>query len=224
MKNTQIDPSTGDFLKSLVKQITPTLLNLAERWVDEHAYEDIADYGAVIEKILPFEVDMLQMHSNPFGFRFYIADNTGDPVHDYKLFVDLSRSKATIHVELLYGPENVPNRTESRTKQGKNYIDPTGDSTPEQLVYLNPYNHIKARAAAMKYHDEQNGVPMDHYTKKDVEEECAVTLHELGSDAPRFTGSTSYLLAQIQWREQQNAILLNESLTPKNLRRMAESM
>lgn len=71
----------------------------------------------------------------------------------------------------------------------QNTVDPTGHSTREQLIYLNPHNAMEVRRAAMQKHDaEFCGVPMDSYTDADIERECYDTRAALGSDFPVFTG------------------------------------
>ncbi len=47
--------------------------NLAERWLDECKYEDIAEYGRVIQTWLPAGFKLTAMMKRPFGFRFNIG-------------------------------------------------------------------------------------------------------------------------------------------------------
>lgn len=46
------------------------IVNLCERWLDEHEYEDINQYGAVIQKHMPPGFHLEAMTKCPFGFDF----------------------------------------------------------------------------------------------------------------------------------------------------------
>lgn len=59
------------------EKIEKLMGNLLDRWQDEKEYEDIDDYGKVIAKELPKEMEFLNMHKRPFGFTFEL---------DYKIY------------------------------------------------------------------------------------------------------------------------------------------
>ena len=75
-------------------------------------------------------------------------------------------------------------------KTGSNYIDPTGSSTAEQLIYLNPHNKIEDRLAALKKHDELSDFFGGTYDTEMLADTVAYTQCELGSDFPTFSGPT----------------------------------
>ena len=50
-----------------------TLETLAERWQDERGYEDISEYGKVIQQYLPEGFVLIKMNKQPFGFTFKIG-------------------------------------------------------------------------------------------------------------------------------------------------------
>lgn len=53
------------------------LLQLAGRWMDEHAYENINDYATPINAALaPYGCSVETMYKRPFGFSFILADAT----------------------------------------------------------------------------------------------------------------------------------------------------
>lgn len=68
------------------------IANLYWRWLDEHQYEDIAEYGKVIEDKLGFPVKMTK---RPFGFTFdsYQAKVTGGSRANLQVFQLQPQSK-----------------------------------------------------------------------------------------------------------------------------------
>lgn len=56
--------------QALLDAVAPVLVRLYERWANEAKYENIADYGAVLEKHMPAGVVFVGMHKRPFGFTF----------------------------------------------------------------------------------------------------------------------------------------------------------
>ena len=56
--------------ETVSKPLQNLMVQLADRWIDEAAYEDINDYAAAIRKALPAGVELTKMLKRPFGFRF----------------------------------------------------------------------------------------------------------------------------------------------------------
>jgi hypothetical protein len=55
------------------RQLANLMSNLWCRWQDEHKYEDIRDYGAVVQQNLPAGWHFVKMNKRPFGFEFNIG-------------------------------------------------------------------------------------------------------------------------------------------------------
>lgn len=82
-------------LNNFVNGIGKLLSNLAERWADEHEYEDINEYKKVLEpKVKEFGVTIKDMVKKPFGFNFTIE---GD-VTEYRIIAKLRKSSIAIEV------------------------------------------------------------------------------------------------------------------------------
>lgn len=64
----------SQILNDAATAVVPVMMKLAERWVDESRYEDINDYAAPIQKVLPHGLTILNMTKRPFGFTFRLGD------------------------------------------------------------------------------------------------------------------------------------------------------
>lgn len=71
-KTTPTPPETVTAIDAMHVALMPILINLYERWSDEHEYEDIAEYRPPIEKALPAGVSISTMTKRPFGFTFKV--------------------------------------------------------------------------------------------------------------------------------------------------------
>jgi hypothetical protein len=72
------------------ERIANVFFNLHERWQDEKEYEDIADYAAPLQSVLPAECVIEKMTKRPFGCKLAVR---GAP---FKLFLT---PRGTIRVE-----------------------------------------------------------------------------------------------------------------------------
>jgi len=61
-------------IDAMVDKLDGKMINLAGRWMDEHEYEDINDYKAVIVGDLPEGFTLTKMTKRPFGFYFEIGN------------------------------------------------------------------------------------------------------------------------------------------------------
>lgn len=80
--------------QTLLNAVAQPLANLYERWVDEHEYEDIEEYGQALQRILPDDVKLTRMTQRPFGFHF-----TRDGKTFHRVYVKASRSRLSFYLE-----------------------------------------------------------------------------------------------------------------------------
>lgn len=76
MQRKPMIPTTPENLKrinSMLDALQDRVSYLTCRWMDEHEYEDIAEYGKVIAGDLPEGFTLLKMTKRPFGFHFSIG-------------------------------------------------------------------------------------------------------------------------------------------------------
>lgn len=57
-------------VQQYVDQAAPLVARLCERWLDEAGYEDIKEYGSVIQKSMPVGYALVSMTKRPFGYVF----------------------------------------------------------------------------------------------------------------------------------------------------------
>lgn len=70
--------SLKDLVASLASDVQPVLENLYSRWLDEHEYEDIKDYGRVLAPYVAKVGGTLdKMTKRPFGFVVKFQTQTG---------------------------------------------------------------------------------------------------------------------------------------------------
>jgi hypothetical protein len=88
---TPTSPENLARIEAMFETLSPTMANLAERWADEHEYENIEEYRAVIFAKLPAGFTIGRMTRRPFGFVFTIGTDaeyrytaTARGVHQWK--------------------------------------------------------------------------------------------------------------------------------------------
>lgn len=82
-------PTSQEHLKLInetYNSLTNLMTNLYSRWLDEQKFEDIEDYGDVIEKNLPKGIIIERVTKRPFGFVF----NVGTDAH-YRMIINSKR-------------------------------------------------------------------------------------------------------------------------------------
>ncbi len=72
-------------INSAYKDMEKIMVQLYSRWLDEKRFENIEDYGDVIEKNLPKGIQMVRVLKRPFGFVFSVGTEA-----QYRMFIDSS--------------------------------------------------------------------------------------------------------------------------------------
>lgn len=67
-------------IETMFTAIEIPLARLYGRWLDEKEYEDIKDYGVVVQRSLPAGFRLVEMTKKPFGFTFQVE---GEPGRNY---------------------------------------------------------------------------------------------------------------------------------------------
>lgn len=71
-------PGTKAIIERLFDGKFPQFLgDLRDRWQDEKAHEDFAEYAAAVKKQLPAEIELVRMTKSPFGFSFTVKNQPG---------------------------------------------------------------------------------------------------------------------------------------------------
>lgn len=80
MKNSITINLNFSSVNKIFKKVENLIYNLADRWSEEYMYEDIKEYGKVIEKELikinPEFEGKIKMTKRPFGFKFNVSNYT----------------------------------------------------------------------------------------------------------------------------------------------------
>ena len=76
-----------DTADKIYQTVEKTMINLYSRYLDEHRFEDIKDYGDVIKKNLPEEATFLKMNKRPFGFNYTLPATDKNAVTEYKILI-----------------------------------------------------------------------------------------------------------------------------------------
>lgn len=79
-------------LNEYLNKAGPTIVNLCERWIDEHEYEDINEYGKIVQKGMPKGFRLENMTKKPFGFRFT------DGQQRYRLECKVSKTQIALNI------------------------------------------------------------------------------------------------------------------------------
>ena len=72
-------------IESAYKSMEKIMVQLYSRWLDEKKFEDIEDYGDVLEKNLPEGIQIVRVLKRPFGFVFNVGTEA-----QYRMFIDSS--------------------------------------------------------------------------------------------------------------------------------------
>lgn len=62
-----IPQATHDTITKVYSDLQKLMISLYARWQDEKEYEDIADYGKAVERVLPEGVTFIKISKRPFG-------------------------------------------------------------------------------------------------------------------------------------------------------------
>lgn len=74
-------------INSAYQNLEKLMVNLYRRWLDEKDFEDIEDYGDIIQSNLPSDIVMVRVTKKPFGFVFHVNTEAR-----YRMFIN-SRSE-----------------------------------------------------------------------------------------------------------------------------------